>query len=202
MPHRLHHAADLSIFPLSERDEKASRVVSTNVRGERPNTIEDIHPSGESCELRVFDASVHRHEVFFFVLVSRMHEKIRKASVIRQQDESRRILVETPYGKNALRNVDNVEYRFFSFLCACRHDTARFMQHIVDKIFLFLDDHVVHLHRVDLRIYHLSDMGDFTIDAYEPGGDILLRFSAGGDTRVGEVFMQTEFWHAYLRIIR
>lgn len=176
---RFHHASNLSILPFSQEYGEGSGCGTLYFCREHafPEDLEGT--GGELLEIGVLDATVYLDEIFLFVHVPRVHQVVRKPSVIGQKEQSRGILVETPYGKHPFLDVHDVHDSGIFQTGAGSYDTAGLVDLVIDEIGNFRYGLGSYNHFVDVGIDDLSDSRDFAIDGHESSGDELFRLSPG-----------------------
>lgn len=187
------HAADLAVLPLREDDGELARRYAEYRRRLGFVPVQYLHSGGHPREFGVGNRSVDFDDVFFFVFVFRMHEAIRKPPVVREDEESGGILVEAPDGKDALGNVENVQNARIVLGYAGSDDAAGFVDLVVYEAFRFADRFVAHLDHVGARNDRHAERRDLTVDLHETAQNELLRFPAGSDAVLGEVFLKADF---------
>lgn len=148
---------------------------------------------GKFLQVIVLDASVNFDEVLLFVHVPGMHEVVREPSIVREQEKSRGILVETTDRKYPLPDVDDIHDTGVLVARTGCDDTSGLVNLVVHEIFRFRNRLVTDYDLVDRRIDHLSDSRDFAIDGYEPSGNEFLGLATRSYARLGEVFVNSEW---------
>lgn len=120
--------------------------------------------------------TVHLDDILFLMLIAWMHEIVREASIIGEDDESSRLLIEAPDRKYALRHVHDIHDPLLIIFTrqTSRDDTAWLMEYIVHEILLIFDDSIIDFYDIFFWVDDLSDMRDDIIHTDESTLDILL----------------------------
>lgn len=189
----LDHAADLTVFPFREDDGKFARGDAGDFSGFGLIAVEDLHSGRHAGKFGIFDRTVDLDDVFFLVLVTGMHEAVREAPVVSEDEKAYGILVETSDGKNAFRDVDDVHDAGVAFRNAGRDDAARLVHLIVDEFLNFADGLVPDFDLIDPRYDRHADGRHLAVDLHQTPGDEFLGLSAGSDSCSGKVFLKTDF---------
>lgn len=135
-----------------------------------------------SIEMGIIDWTERLDHVFFLVFVARMHEVVRKAPIIREEDESRRFLIEAPDRKDSLWDIDDIEKPCFTMRYTGTHDPIGLIHLIIDEFSCIFHDRVSDFHDIFLRIDDLTGVSDDSIYRDFSICDILLRFPTRADT--------------------
>lgn len=195
------HAPNLAVFSFFQKNRKFSTrdpldltwtcLIASRMLVLSFTFFQRNHDSfSHRIEMGIIDRSEYLHDIFFFVFVSGMHEIIREAPVIREEDESRRLLIETTDRKDAFRNVDDIENPRVFMRHTRAHDTIRLVHLIVDQVLSILHDRIGNFYLVFFWIDDLSCMRRDSIDGDFSRCDILLGFSARADTSMREIFLE------------
>jgi hypothetical protein len=130
IPNSGDHTTNLPILPFFDNDrELRTRETSddTGLRLIELFLISDNSSTSPASIVLEFDADTARHlldrfifdlpvdlnDIFFLMFISRMHEIVREASVIGQDNEPSRLLIESSDRKNSLRNLYDIHNSLF-----------------------------------------------------------------------------------------
>lgn len=151
------------------------------------NRIANSRTQGFECRIR--DFPIYRHEVFFLVFKRWVEQSVGDTSVIGEENQSRRVFVESSDGKHSERNVDNIDNTFPVFLSTgCLYSTG-FIDSIVDTFFISLDELSTILDGILFWINRLTDLGDDAIDGDVSCSNRLLGMTTRADTAFGHIFL-------------
>ena len=153
---------------------------------------EDFETVGHARECLVVDRTVGLDDVFFFVAIAGMHEVVGEATVVGEEDETCRVLVEATYREDTLGYIHDVEDGFFAVLTARRDDVAGLVEGIVDEGCIRAREVATVDDGVDGGIDDLTDSRRLTIHGHPAATDRLLGIAARAETCLAEVFMDAE----------
>ncbi len=154
-----------AVFPLGEREYELRGVFVTldelDFHGVYGLAVE-LANVAYHIERIIGDASRRDDEIPFFVLVARVHHKIGELAVVRQQQQSFAVVIESSYGVEPDRQIHQRTDVFSAKLVGCRrYIPLRLVEHYI--IFFAL--------RLDFlaAVFHYIFLGEHAVA--EPGGD-------------------------------
>ena len=105
IPQHLAHAPDLSIASFGQDDAEPCGTEPVNPAG-LGRTVENIDPLGHALDERLIEGMIDGYLIFSFMPVLGSENLVYNVSVVREQDEAGRVLVESTDGKYSLRVAD------------------------------------------------------------------------------------------------
>ena len=190
VPEDMAHAPDLSIPTLRQDDAEPCGAQSLNLTGLRP-TAQNHDSPGHPIEERLIEGSIHRHFIFPFMTKLRPKNLVDDIPVVRQENEPRRVFVETADREDAFRVADrgNNVARHVGF--ARRRHPDRFVVLDVYRLVSPQDDLAIAGDHI--ASYHLiTQLGDESVDCDATGLDQSVRFPTRADPMLRKEFIDAE----------
>ena len=189
MPDGLEHPPHLPVPTLVQHELEAGRAQSSGLRGGGRAVVE-LDAVREAAKHVVRGLALDVRHVRLLDAVARMGEPVRKRSVVRQEEDARRVAVEPPHGDDPHLAADEVDHGRPALRVARRRDrAARLVQQNVPKP-LGADRAAV-----DADVVGAADEGiqlaGCAVHRHPPRLDQLVGASPRGDTGPREVGVQS-----------
>jgi hypothetical protein len=189
------HAADLAIQPLSENHAKRHLIDAADL-ARLGQLTHDFHAACHHLQRKIGDWAIHRHDVLFFMIVFGTEDLVDDIAVVREEDQTLRVLVQSPYGKDALRVPDEIDDVVLDVGFRGAGNSDGLIEGNIDLLFfdadrLTVDAYVVAVH--DPR----AQRGELTVASNAARIDPLVRLTPRTDAGFADVLIES---HLVLRL--
>ncbi len=185
----LDHTSNLSILPLLEDDAELSwcdALYDTRTC----HNVSKIDTLRQFVYFVIFDRSEYLYKIFFFMRKAWMHELMCNATIVCQEDKTRRLLIQSTNRKNTCGNINNIENAGLTTGHTGCDDTTRFIESIVNICELFFDDSIIELYSIDFRIDDLSNVSFDPINTDTTKRNEFFSMSTRCYSLLGEIFLK------------